>query len=376
MIEVREVNSKSELKQFVKFNIQLYKGCPYHVPGLISDEMMTLSKEKNPAFDFCESKYFLAYKEGKIVGRIAAIINHKANEIWNLKNMRFGFIDFIDDINVSSALFLAVDTWAKEKQLYCLQGPMGFTDFDHEGLLVKGFDQISTMSTSYSFPYYAQHFEKLGFVKDQDWHEFKIQISKEIPTKYKRISDIVLKKYGLKILKFKNTKEIWPYAKKIFQLLNEAYKPLYGYSELSDKQIDYYIKMYIPMLRLDLVPVIVRESDDAVIGVGITLPNLSKALQKAKGSLFPFGWIHLLKALYGKNDVVDLYIIGVVPEFQNKGINAALFADLIPTYNKWGFKYAESNPELEMNMKVQSQWEDYESEHHKTRRAYIRHIEK
>lgn len=177
-------------------------------------------------------------------------------------------------------------------------------------------------------------------------------------------------------MKFKNTKEIWPYAKKIFQLLNEAYKPLYGYSELSDKQIDYYIKMYIPMLRLDLVPVIVRESDDAVIGVGITLPNLSKALQKAKGSLFPFGWIHLLKALYGKNDVVDLYIIGVVPEFQNKGINAALFADLIPTYNKWGFKYAESNPELEMNMKVQSQWEDYESEHHKTRRAYIRHIEK
>ena len=373
-IKIKEVRDSSSLRKFVKFNIQLYEGNPYHVPGLIEDEMMTLRKDKNPAFDFCESVYFLAYKENKIVGRIAGIINHKANETWNQQNARFGFVDFIDDFEVSAALFEAVEQWANGKGMRSIHGPLGFTDLDHEGLLVWGFDRLGTMATNYSFEYYKEHLESLGYVKDQDWKEFLVKVPKEVPEKHIRISEIVKKKYGLKIKKFKRTKEIWPYAKKIFELFNEAYKPLYGYSELSDRQIDYYVKMYIPMLRLDLLTLIIRESDDKVVGVGLTMPSLSKALQKAKGHLLPFGWFHLLKTLYGKGETVDLYMIGVLPEYQNKGVNALLFSDLIPVFNRIGFTYAESNPELELNNKVQSLWDYFESEHHKTRRAFIKHL--
>jgi len=373
-IKIVEVTDHSLLKKFVAFNIQLYAGNPYHVPGLVIDEMMTLRKDKNPAFDFCESIYFLAYKENKIVGRIAGIINHKANTTWNQQYARFGFVDFIDDEEVSSALFKAVEQWAVQKGMNGIQGPLGFTDLDHEGLLVWGFDQIATMATAYNFPYYMKHIEKLGYVKDQDWNEFQIQIPKEVPEKHLRIANIVKEKYGLKVKKFKKTKEIWPYAKKIFELFNEAYRPLYGYSELSEKQIEYYVKMYIPMLRLEMIAVIVREADDEVVGIGLTLPSLSKALQKAKGHLLPFGWFHLLKTLRGKGQVVDLYMVGVLPEYQNKGVNALIFVDLIPIYNRIGFKYAESNPELELNVKVQSQWEYFETKHHKTRRAFIKHL--
>jgi GNAT superfamily N-acetyltransferase len=373
-VKIVEIKDKASLKKFIKFNIELYKGNPYHVPGLIEDEMMTLRKDKNPAFDFCESAYFLAYKEDRIVGRIAGIINHKANQTWNQQYARFGFVDFIDDTEVSTALFEVVEKWAVGKGMKGIQGPLGFTDLDHEGLLVWGFDQLGTMATAYSFPYYKEHLDKLGYVKDQDWNEFQIQIPSSIPEKHSRISEIVMKKYGLKIKKFKKTKEIWPYAKKIFELWNEAYRPLYGYSELSDKQIDYYVKMYIPMLRLDLITLIVRESDDKVVGLAITMPSLSKALQKAKGHLLPFGWFYVLKTLYGKGEVVDLYIIGVLPEYQNKGVNALIFYDLIPIFNRVGYKYAESNPELELNHKVQSQWEYFETKHHKTRRAFIKQL--
>jgi GNAT superfamily N-acetyltransferase len=341
---------------------------------LIADELMTLSRDKNPAFDFCETIYFLAYKDNKITGRIAGIINHKANETWNQQYARFSFVDFIDDEEVSSALFKAVEQWALGKGMNGVHGPLGFTDLDHEGLLVWGFDQLGTMATSYSFSYYMEHLAKLGYEKDQDWNEFRVQVPKEVPEKHRRISEIVMKKYGLKIKKFKKTKEIWPYAKQVFQLFNEAYRPLYGYSELSDKQIDYYVKMYIPMLRLDIITVVIRESDDKVVGIGLTLPSLSKALQKAKGRLLPFGWIHLLKTLYGKGEIVDLYMMGVLPEYQNKGVNALIFYDLIPAVNRIGFKYAESNPELELNQKMQSQWDDFDVKHHKTRRAFIKHL--
>ena len=374
-IKIVEVKSKEQLKEFVKFNIELYKNNPYHVPGLISDEIMTLSREKNPAFEFCEAKYFLAYKDDALVGRIAGIINHKANKIWNHNSVRFSFVDFIDDYEVSAALFKAVENWGKEKGMNMMQGPLGFTDLDHEGLLVFGFDEVGTMATAYSYPYYANHIEKLGFKKEQDWHEFKIQIPKEVPEKFQRVAAIAAKKYGLIVKKFKKTKDIWPYATQIFELWNEAYKPLYEYSELSPKQIEYYVKMYIPMLRLDLVTLIIREADDVIVGVGITLPSLSKALQKAKGKLFPTGWIYLLQGMYGKgNKVVDLYTIGVAPEYQNKGVNAMIFNDLIPIFNKYGYVYAESNPELEINTKVQSQWESYETTHHKTRRAYVKSL--
>ena len=256
-----------------------------------------------------------------------------------------------------------------------LQGPMGFTDMDHEGMLIDGFDQVGTIATIYNFPYYPQHMERMGYVKDQDWHEFKIFVPREgIPEKHQRIGEIVKKKYGLKIMKFKNAKEIMPYAHKVFNTLNEAYAPLYGFSKLTQKQIDYYINMYIPMLRYDLVTVIVREEDDEVVGFGISLPNLSHAMKKANGHLFPFGWIHLLKALKTKPKVVDLYLMGVLPEYQSKGVNALLFNDLIPIYNKLGVEYAESNPELESNNAVQAQWDYFKREHHKTRRAFIKKI--
>ena len=373
-IKIVEVTDKSSLTKFVKYNIELYKGNPYHVPSLIEDELMTLNRDKNPAFEFCESVYYLAYKDNKIAGRIAGIIHHKANKIWNEQHARFGFVDFIDDEEVSAALFAAVEQWAIDKGMNGIHGPLGFTDLDHEGLLIWGFDQIGTMPTAYSFPYYKDHLEKLGYVKDQDWKEFLIQIPKDVPEKHMRISEIVMKKYGLKVKKFKKRKEVYPYAKRIFELFNETYRPLYGYTELSEKQIDYYVKMYIPMLRLDLITVIIRESDDKIVGVGLTVPSLSKALQKSKGRILPFGWYYLLKALYGKGKVVDMYMIGILPEYQNKGVNALLFCDLIPVFNRIGFTQAESNPELELNSKVQSMWDYFENKHHKTRRAYIKHL--
>ncbi|MDR0845697.1 MAG: hypothetical protein LBN71_10800 [Tannerella sp.] len=374
-IFIKEVTTEKELRKFVKFNIDLYKGCPYHVPGLIDEEMMTLSKEKNPAFETCEAIYFLAYKDDKIAGRIAGIINHKCNEAWNQKYARFGFVDFIDDKEVVDKLFEAVEKWAKAKKIEYLHGPMGFTDMDHEGMLVEGFDQLGTMATIYNYPYYPEQLERIGFTKDQDWVEFKIFIPDEVPEKHIRIGEIVMRKYGLKIVKFKKRKEIWPYVSKIFEALNQAYSQLYGFTALSPRQIDYYAKMYIPMLRLDMVTVIVREADDAVVGFGITLPNLSKALQKAKGSLWPFGFIPLLKTLYSTPKVVDLYLMGVLPEYRKKGVNALLFNDLIPLYQKMGVNYAETNPELETNNAVQAQWDYFKQEHHKTRRAFIKKLD-
>ena len=373
-VEIREVTGKKELKKFVKFNIDLYKENLYHVPSLIEEEMMTLDKTKNPAFEVCDAIYFLAYKEGEIVGRIAGIINCPSNETWGQKRARFGFVDFIDDKEVVDALFEAVEKWARKKGMEEIFGPMGFTDMDHEGMLVEGFDQLSTMATIYNFPYYPVHMERMGFVKDQDWHEFKIYIPDGVPEKHLRIGEIVKKKYGLKVVKFKSAKEVMPYARPIFHTLNAAYAPLYGFSKLTEKQIDYYIKMYIPMLRFDLVTLIVREEDDAVVGFGISLPNLSNAMRKARGHMLPFGWIHLLKALKSKPKVVDLYLMGVLPEYQSKGVNALLFNDLIPVYRSLGTIYAESNPELETNNAVQAQWDYFKREHHKSRRAYLKKL--
>jgi len=251
---------------------------------------------------------------------------------------------------------------------------LGFTDMDHEGMLVEGFDLLGTMATIYNYPYYPKQMERMGFVKEQDWHEYKIYIPDCIPEKHLRIGEIVKKKYGLKILKFKKRKEVWPYAYKIFETLNKAYAPLFAFTPLTPKQIDYYVKMYIPMLQLKLITVIVRESDDEVAGFAITLPNMSRAMQKAKGSLLPFGFIYLLKALYSKPKVVDLYLMAVLPEYRNKGVNALVFNDLIPEYIRMGAEYAESNPELETNNAIQAQWDYFKTEHHKKRRAFIKQI--
>jgi GNAT superfamily N-acetyltransferase len=372
---IKQITNKRDLRRFVKFNITLYKDNPYHVPGLIDEEIMTLSKDKNPAFEAGEAIYFMAYKEKKIVGRIAGLINHESNKTWNQKHARFGFVDFIDDDEVVDKLFGAVEEWAKSKGLNAIHGPLGFTDLDHEGMLVEGFDQLGTMATIYNYPYYPKQLERIGYIKDKDWREFKIYVPSEVPQKHLRIGEIAMQKYGLKILKFKNRKEIWPYAYKIFDALNKAYAPLYGFTKLTEKQIRYYVNMYIPMLRLDFVTIVIRKEDDAVAGFGITMPNLSQALRKAKGRFFPFGFIHLLKALYSKPEVVDFYLIGVLPEYHNKGVNALMFNDLIPILNKLGVKYAESNPELETNSAVQAQWEYFKCEHHKIRRAYIKHLQ-
>ena len=373
-IVIKEVTGKKELRQFVRFNIDLYKGNPYHVPSLIYDEMMTLDRKQNPAFEVCDAIYFLAYKGDRIVGRIAGIINRRSNEVWNQKRARFGFVDFIDDDEVVDALFNAVRQWAKQQDMEELCGPMGFTDLDHEGMLVHGFDQLGTMATIYNHPYYPQQLERMGFVKDQDWHEFKVFVPDCVPEKHLRIGEIVKRKYGLKVVKCKSKKEVMPYARPLFETLNISYAPLYGFSPLTDKQIDYYINMYIPMLRLDLLTLIVREEDNAVVGFGISIPSLSRALQKTKGQLWPFGWFHLLKALRSKPEIVDLYLMGVLPEYQSKGVNALLFNDLIPIYKSLGVVYAESNPELETNNAVQAQWDYFKREHHKTRRVFIQQL--
>jgi GNAT superfamily N-acetyltransferase len=376
-VTIKKVSSKKDLHKFIRFNYELYKDNKYSVPDLCYDMVNTFSKDKNAAFEFCEAEYFLAYNDkGEIVGRVAAIINNRANEKWNKKDVRFGWIDFIDDIEVSSALLNAVEEWGKQRGMTHIQGPLGFTDFDAEGMLVEGYDQLSTMATIYNYPYYPQHMEKLGYEKDADWVEFKIYIPDAIPEKHKRISDIIQKKYNLKIKKYTSSKKIADeYGQEIFELMNEAYEPLYGYSPLSQGQIEQYVKMYLPIVDLRMVTLI-TDQEDKLVAVGISMPSLSEALQKSHGKLFPFGWYYLLKALFMKkrSKVLDLLLVAVKPEYQNKGVNALLFSDLIPVYQQLGFEYAESNPELELNGKVQAQWEYFKTEQHKRRRAFVKEI--
>lgn len=371
MIEIKQIEpTKSNLRKFTQFQIDLYDGNDYYVPPLISDDVATLSPTVNPAFDFCDATYFMAYRDGKPVGRIAGIINRQVNERHGSHNARFGFVDFIDDREVSEALMKAVEDWAASKGMDTIIGPLGFTDLDHEGTLVEGFEELSTMATIYNYPYYPEHFERLGYEKDSDWLEFQMGVPAEIPDKYNRIADIVKKKFGLKVLKFKSRSKIKKeYGRELFHLINDAYDGLYQYSRLTERQIDYYIDIYLNLLNLDLVTLVV-DKDDRLAGVGISMPSMSRALQKSKGRMFPFGWIHLLKGLKGKNDRVDLLLVAVKKEFQNKGVNALLFQDLIPYYNKYGFKLAESNPEMETNNKVQSQWEYFETRQHRRRRSY------
>ena len=374
-IVIKKVIDKTLLKKFVYFNINLYKGCEQYVPPLIYDELITLNKEKNPAFDHCEAEYFLAYKDDEIVGRIAAIINHKANEEWDQKYARFGFVDFIDDAEVANKLFGTAESWAQHKGMTHIHGPMGFTDLDHEGLLIHGYDRISTMLTSYSYPYYKEHIERMGYVKDQDWNEFLIPIPKKVPERFERVANVVQKRFGLIVKHFENKKDVGQYAKGVFKLLNRAYKDLYGYVELTDKQIDYYVNMYIPMLRLEFFTVVLRQEDHKLVGFGIGLPSLAIALQKAKGKFLPTGWYHLYRALKGnENKVLDLLLIGVDPEYQGKGVNSLIFKEFIPAANRLGFEVAESNPELAINHRVQSMWDGFGAEHHKTRRAYIKEL--
>lgn len=378
-IQIKRVETKKDLKRFIEFHYDLYKGNPYDVPNLYSDEVNTLSKDKNAAFDFCEAEYYLALKEGKIIGRVAAIINHKANEKWKKKDVRFGWIDFIDDIEVSRALFKAVEEYGRKKGMDDIVGPLGFTDMDPEGMLTWGFDKLGTMATIYNYEYYPQHMEKLGgWEKDNDYVEYYLVVPEKSPEKYTKIAEMVEKRYNLHVRKL-TKKDIFQggYGKKLFDLINLTYSDLYGFSELTDRQIDQYVKMYFPLADLDLVTVIEDgNKDNQLAGLGITIPSLSHALQKCRrGRLFPFGWWHLLRAIkFHKTDGVDLLLMGFLPEYRSKGANALLFADLIPRYVNYGFKWGETQVEMESNEGVQSQWGPLDPINHKKRRCYRRSL--
>lgn len=371
-IIIKQVETKKELKKFIRFNYELYKDNPYSVPDLYEDMLNTFS-EKNAAMEFCDAVYFLAYKDGKVVGRVAGIINRKANKTWNLNAVRFGWIDFIDDEEVSAKLIETVEEWGRGKGMTEIQGPLGFTDLDAEGMLIEGFEELSTMATIYNYPYYQRHIERLGFEKEADWIEMLLTVPREtgLPERLKRIAEIVIKKYDLRIKKYTSAKKIAAdYGQEIFQLINEAFKPLFGYSELSQRQIDQYVKMYLPVLDLKLVSLI-TEANGRLIGVGISMPSLSRALQKAKGKLFPFGWWHLLKTLkLKKPKLLDLMLVAIKPEYQGKGVNSILFYDLLPIYIEEGYEYVETNVELESNEKVQQQWIYFERRQHKRRRCF------
>lgn len=376
LIEIKKVESKKDLKTFIDFHYDLYEGNEYDVPNLFSDEMNTLSKDKNAAFEFCEAEYYLAYKDGKLAGRVAAIINHKANNKWGKKSVRFGWIDFIDDREVSKALLDAVEKYGREKGMEDVVGPLGFTDMDPEGMLVWGFDQLGTMPTIYNYAYYPEHIEALeGFEVDNKYVEFKIMVPDEVPEKYAKIAMMIEKRYNLHVRKL-TKKEIFQggMGQKIFDLINDTYKDLYGYSELSQKQIDQLIKSYLGFLDFNLITCIEdwTDGEHKLIGVGITMPSLAHALRKChRGRLLPFGWFHVLRAIkQHKTNIVDLLLIGILPEYRAKGANALLFADLIPWYQKYGIEWGETQVELETNAGVQGQWGALTPVMHKRRKCY------
>ena len=376
LIEIKKVESKKDLKTFIDFHYDLYEGNEYDVPNLFSDEMNTLSKDKNAAFEFCEAEYYLAYKDGKLAGRVAAIINHKANNKWGKKSVRFGWIDFIDDREVSKALLDAVEKYGREKGMEDVVGPLGFTDMDPEGMLVWGFDQLGTMPTIYNYAYYPEHIEALeGFEVDNKYVEFKIMVPDEVPEKYAKIAMMIEKRYNLHVRKL-TKKDIFQggMGQKIFDLINDTYKDLYGYSELSQKQIDQLIKSYLGFLDFNLITCIEDWTDGEykLIGVGITMPSLAHALRKCRrGRLLPFGWFHVLRAIkQHKTNIVDLLLIGILPEYRAKGANALLFADLIPWYQKYGIEWGETQVELETNAGVQGQWGALTPVMHKRRKCY------
>lgn len=372
-IVIKEVLDKSEFKKFVNFPYHLYKDNNYFVPPLRFDEAATLDRKKNPAFEYCEARYWLAYKDGQIVGRVAAILNHSYIKKWGKRYLRFGWIDFIQDADVAKALLLAVENWAREKNCEAVHGPMGFTDLDHEGMLIEGFQEQGTLATIYNYPYYSKILEELGYRKDTDWVEFRISVPEQVPEKVERLAAIVEQKFDLRIVRARKSKEILKYTNQLFDLINKSYSHLYGVVELTDRQIQYYTKQYFSFIRPDFLA-LVTDKDDRLIAFGITMPSLSDALQQNKGKLFPFGFIPLLRAMK-KNDVADMYLVAVHPDWQGKGVNALLMREITRSYIKNGIRFAETNPELENNVPVQSIWKYYEARQHKRRRCYIRSLE-
>lgn len=374
-VQIKVASSKKEMKIFARFGNKMYKDNKFYVPSMPLDDLNTFDKEYNAAYEFSEAEFYLAYKDGEVVGRVAAIINHKANEAWKVKQVRFGWIDFIDDLEVSEALLNAVVEFGKARGMNQIVGPLGFTDFDPEGMLVEGFDRLSTMALIYNYPYYPEHMKKHGYYKETGWVEYRITLPESVPERHKKIAEAVRERYNLKLLK-KTRRQIMKenYGQKVFKLINETYCVLYGYSLLSEKQIDQFVGVYLSLIDTKMLT-FVEDADGNLIGAAITMPSLSKALQASRGEIFPFGWWHLLKAMFWKKpDTLDMLLIGVRPDYQNKGVNSLLMVDLIETYRKLGFKYAETNANLETNVKVQAMWQPFERELHKRRWVFGKEI--
>ena len=379
-IQIKKVTSKKELQAFIELHYDLYEGCPYDAPNLYSDELNTLSMDKNAAFEFCEAEYFLAYKEGKLVGRVAAIVNHRYNDQWNRPVVRFGWLDLIDDVEVLRALLAAVEDYGRQKGMKEIIGPLGFTDMDPEGMLIKGFEELGTMATIYNHAYYPKLMEQMeGYEKDNDYVEYKVFVPKEgMPEKLRKVAQMVEKRYNLHCPQIKRSEVFGPngYGQKVLDVVNKTFANLYGYSQMTQRQIDSYVHEYFKFFSMDMLCVIEdwNTPDHDVVGVGITIPSLTKALQKChKGRLLPFGWWHVVRALqFHKTDIVDLLLIGVLPEYRTKGANALLFYTLIPVYQKYGFKWGESHVHMESNTAVQ--WMYFDNEQHKRRRCYKKNL--
>lgn len=378
---VSQVSTAKEMRAFVRFNYELYKDCPQAVPDMLEDTLETLDSRCNPAFRFCHAAFFLARRDGRIVGRVAAIINTRANEHWGRQEVRFGWIDFIDDLEVSRALLDAVEQWGRKRGMERMVGPLGFTDMDPEGMLTDGFDQLSTLCTIYNYPYYASHMLQLGLERETGWVERKVFVPKEGHeanyAKYFRVAQIAQQRYGFRVRHFHNKNEIKQggYIQKILGVINRAYADLYGYSELDDQQMEWYAKRFMLMIDLRILTV-VENAEGEVIGAGVCVPSLSRAVQKAKAKLFPFGWWHIARELWfkRKHEILDMLLVGVLPEYQDKGANALFFADLIPNIIRCGYELAETHPQLEDNMASQMQWKNLECVVHKRRAVFSKEL--
>lgn len=374
-VTIKTVESAKELREFVKFPLHLYKDCPYYVPNLYLDELTALNPKKNPMGKYSKSRKFLAYKDGKIVGRVMAIINEIANRDWNHAEVRFGWIDFIDDKEVSKALIEAVIAFGKEYGMTQISGPLGFTDFDNEGCVIEGFDDISSFMLKYNYPYYGEHFEALGMGKVNDWLEYRIYVPDEVPEKIVRASALISERYGLKIRKItKHEVKKERYGQKIFDLVNRTYCELFDFTVLPPEVIDSYVDTYLGLLDLRYVTLI-EDKDGKLVALAVSMPSLANAVHKCRGYLFPFGWWHVIKSMYIKHEeALELMLIAVDPEYRNRGVHAMLFNELIPAIQEGGFKYGESNAEMESNNKVQNLWSDYRREFKRRRRVFSKEI--
>ena len=375
-VELKRVLTRRDLRKFVNFPEKLYKDNPYYVPPLVFDQMDTLDQKKGAAQEFCDSELWLAYKDGEAAGRVAAIVNHKANEQWNHKEVRFGWYDFIEDEEVAKALMDKVYEFGRKHGMESVVGPLGFTDFDPEGMLVEGFDQLSTMALIYNFPYYNDFLEHMGFEKDADWIEYKVQVPTVMPERWPRLEKIITERAGVHLRQL--TRKIIrteDYGHKVFRCINECYKDLYNFTVLPDHMADKYLGFYLSILDLRFLSMVENEKGE-LVAFGISMPSIVKALQKTRGKLFPFGWWPLLKAMFLKHDdMTELLLVGVHPDYQNSGVNSLVFMDMFRKYNEMGIRVAETNAILETNLKNQGQFRDFEHECKKRRRSYIKKLD-